>query len=289
MSDADERTLVPGDRPVVRVRNLAKAYGRTRVLDGVGFDVHQGQVLALLGANGAGKTTTLSCMLGITPFEGSIKIDGIPVERRGKQARRLTGYVPQTPALGESETCRESLRFLAELKGAAPARVAAMLELVNLTAQADMRIGSLSGGMRQRLALAAALLADPPLLLLDEPTASLDAENRREFHVLITRLRDEGKTIILSTHAVDRLDEIADRVLVLDAGRVVYEGTPRDLRDRAPRRRYVVTLNGNAPSFEQALRAAGLDAEGVLGGALQWEDLLLDAAEAGRAGAEEAS
>lgn len=273
---------------IVRVRQLGKAFGRTRVLDGVSFEVRRGQVLALLGANGAGKTTTLNCMLGITPFEGSIEIDGVSVGRAGKRARRLVGYVPQTPALGEGETCRQSLRFLAELKGADPARVDAMLELVNLRPQRDMRIGSLSGGMRQRLALAAALLADPPLLLLDEPTASLDAESRREFHALVMRLKDEGKTVILSTHAVERLDEVADRALVLDAGRVVFDGTPQDLGDRAHRRRYVVTLNGNAPAFEQALRAAGIDAEHVLHDALQWDELLLDAAEARRAAAEEA-
>ena len=273
---------------IVRVRQLSKAFGSARVLDGVSFELGRGQVLALLGANGAGKTTTLNCMLGITPFEGSIEIDGISVERAGKRARRLVGYVPQTPALGENETCRQSLRFLAELKGAPAARVDAMLELVNLAPQRDMRIGSLSGGMRQRLALAAALLADPPLLLLDEPTASLDAESRREFHALVTRLRDEGKTIILSTHAVERLDELADRALVLDAGRVVFDGTPGELSERARRRRYVVTLNGNAPAFEQALRAAGIDAEHVLHDALQWDQLLLDAAEGRRAAAEEA-
>jgi len=272
----DTRSRDGGATPLVRVSDLRKAYGAVSVLDGVGFEVRRGELVALLGANGAGKTTTLSCLLGITTFTGTVEIDGLDVRARGKDARRRIGYVQQTPALGENETCRQALCFLAELKGAAPGRVDAMLELVNLRAQRDMRIGALSGGMRQRLALAAALLADPPLLLLDEPTASLDAESRREFHALIARLRDEGKTIILSTHAVERLDEVADRAIVLASGRVAFDGAPRELRERSHRKRYVITLNGNAPAFEQALRAAGMDADRVLRETLQWDDLLLD-------------
>ena len=120
-------------------------------------------------------------------------------------------------------------------------------------------MGHLSGGMRQRLAVGAALLADPPLLLLDEPTASLDVESRREFRALVARLRSEGKAIVLSTHLFDQLDQLADRVLVLDQGRLIFDGTLADLTSRAHGRRFVVSLNGNSAQVAEALRAAGLD------------------------------
>ena len=145
-----------------------------------------------------------------------------------------------------------------------------------------MKVSRLSGGMRQRLALVAALLADPPVLLLDEPTASLDLESRREFHELIARLRDEGKTVVLSTHFLDRLGDLADRVIVLNQGRVVFDGTMRALAERAPTNRFVVNLNGTAPAaFSEALRAIGIGPERVTPADSHWEDLLLASLPAG--------
>ena len=165
---------------MLEVTGLVKAYGPVRALDGVSFSIGQGVVVALLGPNGAGKTTTIKCILGVTDFEGSVEVDGLAVKGRGKAARRRIGYLSQSPAFGERDTCREALEFLADLKGVERRRIGELLELVNLPGHADSRVSHLSGGMRQRLALAAALLADPPVLLLDEPTASLDAESRRE-------------------------------------------------------------------------------------------------------------
>ncbi len=281
MTRAERGAVGGGVEPVLRVEHLGKAFGRARVLHDLSFEVARGEVLALLGANGAGKTTTLACILGIVPFEGTVTVGGVSVRREGKRARHQIGYVPQTPALREGDTCREALRFLAELKGAAAARADELLARVDLAAQRDQRIGSLSGGMRQRLALAAALLADPPVLLLDEPTTSLDAAGRREFYALVRQLRGEGRTIVLSTHAVDQLDTLADRALILHEGRVAFDGTVAELGARSQRRRYVVSVNGTAAAFRQALRDAGIDASHVREDGLRWEDILTEAAGGG--------
>jgi ABC-2 type transport system ATP-binding protein len=190
--------------------------------------------------------------------------------------RRRIGYLPQTPALNDHDTCRQALEFLADLKGVDRRGVGRLLERVNLAAHADTRVGRLSGGMRQRLALAAALLADPPLLLLDEPAASLDVESRRELHELVAQLRDEGRAVVLSTHLLDRIDTLVDGVIVLVEGRVAFTGTMEELADRARKRRYVVSLNGTAPAaFSRALEAAGIGPERVRRAEPEWEELLL--------------
>jgi ABC-type multidrug transport system ATPase subunit len=265
-----------GSASILRVAGLRKRYGRAQILQDVTFDVSAGSVVALLGANGAGKTTTLKCILGVIPFDGAVEVAGIPVQRRGKDARRRIGYVPQSPALSEGDTCDQALTFFAEIKGAPKSRVPELLELVNLAPQHATKIGHLSGGMRQRLALAAALLADPPLLLLDEPAASLDIESRRDLQQLVARLRDEGKTVILSTHFLDHLDEVADRALILHEGRLTFDGSLDELARRVRSNRYVVNLNGNAPAtFLQALSSAGIGPERVHKAELGWEEILL--------------
>jgi len=271
-----------GSASILRVAALTKRYGRTPVLQDVTFEVPAGSVIALLGANGAGKTTTLKCILGVIPFEGAVEVAGIAVREHGKDARRRIGYVPQSPALSEGDTCDQALTFFAEIKGVAKTRVPELLELVNLAPQRATKIGHLSGGMRQRLALAAALLADPPLLLLDEPAASLDVESRRDLQQLVARLRDEGKTVILSTHFLDHLDEIADRALILHEGRLAFDGSLDELGRRARSNRYVVNLNGNAPAaLFEALSSAGIGPERVQKAELGWEEILLASAQDG--------
>jgi len=265
--------------PIVRVEGLTKRYGKHAVVDGVSFAVEPGTIVALIGGNGAGKTTTLKCLLGITPFQGTVEIGGLRVDRKGRDARRMVGYVPQLPAMNEEDTCEQALAFAAELRGATRQQAAEALEAVQLAPQRAMRVGELAGGMRQRLALAAALLGDPKLLLLDEPTASLDAGSRADFQHIIRRLRDEGRTVILSTHFYDRLEELADRVLVLRDGALVFDGTAQELVGRAPSRRYVVYLNGDAPAaFLGALADLGIGQDRVQSTPMPWEDIMLAAA-----------
>jgi ABC-type multidrug transport system ATPase subunit len=238
---------------VVQVEALTKSYGRVQALDGVSFALGQGSVIGLLGSNGAGKTTTFKCMLGVTSFAGEVEIGGVSVRKRGKQARALIGYLPQTPVFNTGDTCRQVLEFFAELKALPAARTAALLEKVELADRADAKVGELSGGMRQRLALAVALLGDPPLLLLDEPTASLDAESRHRFHDLLAQLKEEGKTVVLSTHFLDSLGGLADRIIVLKQGRVTFDGTPQEFAGAAGRR---VTVNLNGTDYAEFVRAA---------------------------------
>lgn len=248
----------------VRVTGLTKRYGKVRALDGLTFALGAGEIVALLGPNGAGKTTTLKCLLGVTGFEGNVEVNGVPAAKRGKEVRRQIGYLPQTPAFDGGDTCDQVLHFLAELKGSDPARAGGLLQQVHLTEQRDVQVGRLSGGMRQRLALAAALLSDPPLLLLDEPTANLDAESRRDFLDLIVELRDEGRTVVLSTHFLDSLGEVVDRVIVLQQGRLALDATIEELWQGKRGRQFMVNVNGTEPGvLLDALRSIGIGAERV--------------------------
>ncbi|HEX7011077.1 MAG TPA: nitrous oxide reductase family maturation protein NosD [Phycisphaeraceae bacterium] len=204
--------------PVLIVRDLSKRFGRFVALDGVSFEVRRGEALALWGANGAGKTTAIRCVLGLLRYRGSISVAGCDAARHGKEARRQIGYVPQELAFQHEWRVRETLTFHAQIKRAPLARVDQVLAEVGLTAHAAKRVGTLSGGMKQRLALAAALLADPALLVLDEITSSLDAGARRDFLALLMGLRASGRTILFTSHRWEEVQALASRVLVLDRG-----------------------------------------------------------------------
>lgn len=273
---------------VLLVEGLTKRYGAMTALSDVTFSLEPGTITAILGPNGAGKTTTLKCIMGVTDFEGKIEVDGYSPRRQGKRARSRIGYLPQTPAFNERDTCREALEFLAQLRGTDTSRVEPLLKRVDLAEQIDLAVGHLSGGMKQRLALAAALLSDPPLLLLDEPTANLDAASREQLHDLVGQLRAEGRTIVISTHFVDNLGDLADHVLVLRRGRLVYKGTVEDLASRAPSKRFVVSLNGTSPStLVEALGEIGVKADSISPASISWDELLAHVASDEPEGADE--
>ncbi len=267
------------DRPdVVKVKGLTKHYGRLPALVDLSFSLARGEIVALLGPNGAGKTTTFKCLLGVTRFEGFIEVNGISVSENGKAARRHIGYLPQTPVFDPGDTCEEVLGFLAELKGANAARPGGLLDRVRLAGQRATPVGHLSGGMKQRLALAAALLSNPPVLLLDEPTANLDADSRREFQDLLLDLRTQGHSIVLSTHFVESVGDITDRVLVLKEGRLALDFRMRELREAKQSRCFVVSLNGTATSeFFGALESIGVGAERVTRVNTRVDDVLASA------------
>jgi ABC-2 type transport system ATP-binding protein len=218
--------------PPVRARGLVKRYKEVLAVDHVDLDVRTGDVYGFLGPNGAGKTTTLRMALGlITPTQGSVELFGRDPMRVGARALEgVAGFV-EAPRFYPYLGGRKNLELLAALDGdGASARIGEVLELVELTPRAAHRVGNYSHGMRQRLGIAAALLRRPRLLILDEPATGLDPAGMRDMRVLIRRLADDGITVLLSSHQLSEVQELCDRVAIVDAGRMVYEGALSDLR-----------------------------------------------------------
>jgi nitrous oxidase accessory protein len=223
VSSATGRIQAAGDsmHTAIAVTNLTKRFGKHAVLKDLAFEVKSGEALALWGPNGAGKTTLIKSLLGVHNFEGQIKLAGFDMKKQGRRARQLIGYVPQEFAFVDL-SARAALTFYARLKRVGADRVETLLTQVGLHDHADKLLSALSGGMKQRLALAAALLADPPVLILDEPTANLDAQARTDFLKLVSDLRAAGKTIVFSSHRTDEVEVLADHVLMMKDG--VNEG-----------------------------------------------------------------
>lgn len=216
----------------LRVTSLRKRYGKFEALSGVSFEARGGEAIALWGANGAGKTTLLKAILGLAAFDGEIEVCGHDVRRDGKAARRHVGYVPQDVALYDMSVLA-TLDFFARLKRAPADRAAELLVDLGLREHADKAVPALSGGLRQRLALAIALLSDPPVLLLDEPTANLDARAQRDYLALLMQLcAEQGKTIVFASHRLEEVEILAQRVLVLEHGALVDALTPAQLMAR---------------------------------------------------------
>jgi lipooligosaccharide transport system ATP-binding protein len=218
----------------LRVSGLRKRYGDLEVVAGVDLELRPGECFGLLGPNGAGKTTTLRLCLGlIEPDGGDIEVLGLPVPAQAREARSRIGVVPQSDNLDPDFTVEENLlvygRYFGLSEAAVRARIPALLEFAGLGARANSRIQTLSGGMKRRLTLARALVNDPDLIFLDEPTTGLDPQAR---HLIWERLRsllNQGKTIFLTTHFMDEAERLAHRVAILDRGRIIALGAPREL------------------------------------------------------------
>ncbi|HEY5957768.1 MAG TPA: ABC transporter ATP-binding protein [Polyangiaceae bacterium] len=211
------------------VANVTKQYGKVKALEDISFQVQPGEALALWGANGAGKTTLIKAILGLIDFEGNIHVQEGDVRRTPKLTRRHIGYVPQESVFYDLSV-QATIDFYARLKKADRSRAGSLLARVGLTDHASKPVPALSGGLKQRLALAIALLADPPVLLLDEPTANLDSQARRDYLELLASLHHEGKTIVFASHRIEEVETIADRVLVIQDGKLDQLLTPEQLR-----------------------------------------------------------
>lgn len=216
----------------IALESVTKAYGSFKAVDDLTAGIERGGVWALLGPNGAGKTTLLKCMLGLIHFKGRITIEGFDISSKGKAARAMIGYVPQQPSLYDNLSVLETLRFYASMRGVKRSRITELLEFVGLELWGRASVGALSSGMRQRLMLAIALLSDPPTLLLDEPTANLDVRRQLEFRSLLNVLVSEGKTIMLTTHLLGDVDQIARNIMVMNRGKLVATGTTAELMDQ---------------------------------------------------------
>ncbi len=221
---------------VITVRDLHMSYGDVRAVRGIDLDVRSGEVFAFLGPNGAGKTTTVELLEGyLKRTGGEVSVLGVDPENAGPDWRERVGVVLQESAVEPDLTVRECLAMYASYYGS-PRPVDELIDLVGLTEKAQARGGSLSGGQRRRLDVALALVGDPELVFLDEPTTGFDPSARRAAWEMIAGLQSLGKTIFLTTHYMEEAEYLADRIVVLAAGRIVSEGTPQNLggRDTAP-------------------------------------------------------
>jgi ABC-2 type transport system ATP-binding protein len=221
----------PNGTPLVSVVDLHKSYGPVAAVRGVSFEVRRGEVFGLLGPNGAGKTTILEAIEGMLPIDrGTVTVDGIDVARHPERVRRLIGISLQKTAFFERLTLAELLRLFGDLYGMS-VRVDRLLERVGLTTESARQVKTLSGGQQQRFAIAVALVNDPPLLFLDEPTTGLDPHGRRGLWDLIEFLRLEGRSVVLTTHYMEEAQQLCDRVAILDDGRILALETPQRLID----------------------------------------------------------
>lgn len=217
---------------MIKIEHLTKKFARSAAVRDVSLHVRPGDAVALWGANGAGKTTIIRCVLGLLRYEGRIEVAGYDAARQGKAARRLIGYVPQELGFYDDLRVGEAVRFFARLKGLRIGDAESVLVRVGLIGQTPKRVRDLSGGMKQRLALAIALLGDPPILVLDEVTASLDACGREEFVSLLESLGRDGKAMLFASHRPEEIHTLARRVILLDRGRIAEELTPAAFVER---------------------------------------------------------
>ncbi|WFO75472.1 ABC transporter ATP-binding protein [Desulfurococcaceae archaeon MEX13E-LK6-19] len=244
--------------PILVVDNIVKKYNDKIVLENVSFSVEENTIYSLLGPNGAGKTTLLSIITGIVlPTSGEVKIYGR--DPKDPDTRRIIGYCPQEPAVYEELTGYENLLFYARLYGidesSAKQRIHELLETFGLKEHSNKLVGKYSGGMKKRLSLAIALLPDPKILILDEPTTGMDPGIRRETWDLILDLKKKGKTIILATHYMEEADILSDKVAIINEGKIIVEGAPEELKKKyGPKS--VISIELETPATKEVVEAA---------------------------------
>jgi ABC-2 type transport system ATP-binding protein len=217
--------------PIISVIDLRKRYGTLDAVDGVSFEVTEGEVFGILGPNGAGKTTTLEMIEGMRPIDsGEAVIDGVDVRADPREVKRRIGIQLQASAFFDELTLVELLHLFARLyeRDVDPM---ALLELVELTEKAKSQVRTLSGGQKQRFSIASALVNDPRVLFLDEPTTGLDPQARRHMWGLVRAIRESGHTVVLTTHYMEEAEELCDRVAIMDRGRIIALDTPLRLVD----------------------------------------------------------
>jgi len=223
------------DEPAIRARGLTRRFGDVVAVDHVDLEIPPRRIYGFLGPNGSGKSTTIRMLCGLlTPTEGEAEVLGYRMPRDAERLRRKIGYLTQRFSLYDDLSVHENLEFLAEIHSLSRARkrsrIAELLEEFDLADMVDQRAGTMSGGQRQRLALAAATLHEPELLLLDEPTSAVDPQSRRDFWESLFRLTDRGATILVSTHYMDEAER-CHGLAILDRGALVADGTPQELMD----------------------------------------------------------
>lgn len=221
--------------PLLEIDHLTKKYGTKIAVDDVNFNVNGGEIFGFLGPNGAGKTTTLKVAVGLLqPSAGTVRVNGYDIQKQPLEAKASSGFVPDEPNLYAKLTGRELLRFVADLYGVDPAqinrRIDELLRLFDLSAAGDDTTDSYSHGMRQKTSVAAALMHDPKVLVLDEPTVGLDPKSARLIKDILRQLADRGAAIILSTHILEIAEHMCDRIGIINLGKLTAVGTMDELR-----------------------------------------------------------
>jgi ABC-2 type transport system ATP-binding protein len=220
--------------PLIDVTGLTKTFGTVKAVDGIGFSVNPGEVLGFLGPNGAGKTTTMRMIAGfLQPTSGSSRIDGIDIARDAVEAKRRMGYLPEGAPLYGDMAVRDFLEFVGSIRGLRGgerrSRIAAVAERLSLEGVMRQRIDTLSKGFKRRVGIAQAVLHNPPVLILDEPTDGLDPNQKHEMRGFIGEM-SPGKAILISTHLLDEVEAVCSRVIVIDHGTIRFDSTPEALR-----------------------------------------------------------
>jgi len=245
--------------PLIEVRHLSKQYGETTVVDDASFTVNGGEIFGLLGPNGAGKTTTILMLLGLTEISsGQARMLGHDPEREPLAVKRRVGYLPDSVGFYDHLTGLDNLRYTARLMGMSEsereARIATALRRVDLYAVADKRVGTFSRGMRQRLGLAEILMKDAAIAILDEPTSGLDPQATLELLDIIRGLKRDGVSVLLSSHLLDRVQSVCDRVALFQKGRIVLIGTVGELGRQILGGGYAVEVEAQGPGLAERLK-----------------------------------
>ncbi|RKP55625.1 ABC transporter ATP-binding protein [Cohnella endophytica] len=224
---------------LLEARNLKKSFGTVKAVDGISFSVEAGEVFTIIGPNGAGKTTTLEMVEGLQPPDGgSISIAGLTWDKDAFAIKLMIGVQPQSGAMFDLLTVKENLELFASFYPK-PKSTEEVLEMINLSDHRSKRVKSLSGGQRQRLAIGLAMISDPSIIFLDEPTTGLDPQARRNIWDIVLKLKELGKTTILTTHYMEEAEKLSDRVCIVDQGRIVTLDTPAALIERLTKEREV--------------------------------------------------
>ena len=240
-SAASPAAASPERAPIIVVSDLRKRYGDLVAVDGVSFEVAEGEVFGILGPNGAGKTTTLEMIEGMRPIDqGGAVIDGVDVRRDPREVKRRIGIQLQASAFFDELTLIELLDLFGRLYGRAVEPMELLAE-VELTDKAKSQVRTLSGGQKQRFSIASALVNQPRVLFLDEPTTGLDPQARRHLWALVRTLRDRGHAVVLTTHYMEEAEELCDRVAIMDGGRIIALDTPQALIDQLVGRGFTKT------------------------------------------------
>ena len=241
--------------PAIEMIDLCKSFGTFKAVDHLSLTVRQGEIFGLLGPNGSGKTTTINMISGLSvPTSGEVRVLGFDVRRQARQVRQMLGSVPQETALYEELSAWTNMDFHADLFGIPrkekKERITKMLELVQLLDRKDSRVGTFSGGMKRRLALGRALLHDPQLIYLDEPTLGVDVQARRVIWDYILSLRDQGKTVLITTNYLEEAQALCERIAILDHGKLIAVDTPEHLKQ---------TYGGSVIELETTKASASVD------------------------------